>query len=193
MNQLRHRIDQEFPEAIRIDHCGFFRPSGFTSDLPVTFNSKKPSFPHVSRVEREARKGPWAPCGLSSVPARSFDVFNDDDIHGSFSRYDFQPKLLPERGEQRAPEDSECHVASQKEEEKKLEQLNTWIDSRESAERMRRFIAAYAEKTRSRSAEKQPEYDAWIEWATLHTDRIDPFVFEKPISVLDRKRELRSW
>ena len=79
------------------------------------------------------------------------------------------------------------------EEEKKLEQLNTWIDSWESAERMRRFIAAYAEKTRSRSAEKQPEYNAWIEWATLQADRIDPFVSEKPISVLDRKRELRSW
>jgi uncharacterized protein YPO0396 len=79
------------------------------------------------------------------------------------------------------------------EEEKKLEQLNTWIDSWESAERMRRFIAAYAEKTRSMSAEKQPEYNAWVEWATLQADRIDPFVFEKPISVLDRKHELRSW
>lgn len=79
------------------------------------------------------------------------------------------------------------------EEEKKLEQLNTLIDSWESAERMRRFIAVYAKKTRTRSAEKQPEYNAWIEWATLQADRIDPFVFEKPISVLDRKRELRSW
>jgi hypothetical protein len=72
-------------------------------------------------------------------------------------------------------------------------QLNTWIDSWESAERMRRFIAVYAEKIRSRSAEKQPEYNAWIEWATLQADRIDPFVCEKPISVLDRKHELRSW
>ena len=79
------------------------------------------------------------------------------------------------------------------EEEKKLEQLNSWIDSWESAERMRRFIAAYAEKTRSRSSEKQPEYNAWIEWATLQADRIDPFVFAKPTSVLDRKHELRSW
>lgn len=97
MNQLRHRIDQEFPEAIRIDHCGFFRPSGFTSDLPVTFNSKKPSFPHVSRVEREARKGPWAPCGLSSVPARSFDVFNDDDIFRRFFHENHPAPLITSR------------------------------------------------------------------------------------------------
>jgi hypothetical protein len=80
------------------------------------------------------------------------------------------------------------------EEGKKLEQFNTWVDLSERAERMlRRFIAAYAGKTRSRSAEKRPEYNAWIEWATRQADRIDPFVFEKPTSVLDRKRELSSW
>lgn len=79
------------------------------------------------------------------------------------------------------------------EEEKKLEQFNTWVDLWERAERLRRFISAYAERTRSRSAERQPEHDAWIEWATRQADRIDPFVVEKPTSVLDRKRELRSW
>jgi len=30
----------------------------------------------------------------------------------------------------------------------------------------------------------------WIEWATLQADRIDPFVSEKPTSLLDRKLEL---
>ena len=79
------------------------------------------------------------------------------------------------------------------EEEKKLEQFNTWVDLWERAERLRRFIFAYAERTRSRSAERQPEHDAWIEWATRQADRIDPFVVQKPTSVLDRKRELRSW
>jgi hypothetical protein len=58
---------------------------------------------------------------------------------------------------------------------------------------MRRFKAAYVEKTRRLSAEKQPERKAWIEWATRQADRTDPFVSEKPASVLDRKRELRLW
>jgi hypothetical protein len=32
-------------------------------------------------------------------------------------------------------------------EEKKMEQFNQWVESWEKAERLRRFIAAYAEKT----------------------------------------------
>jgi hypothetical protein len=79
------------------------------------------------------------------------------------------------------------------EDEKKLEQFNKWVDLWERAERLRRFISAYAEKTRSWSAEKQPHYKAWIEWATEQADRIDPFVSEKPASVLDRKHELTAW
>jgi hypothetical protein len=79
------------------------------------------------------------------------------------------------------------------EEEKKLEQFNNWVDEWERAERLRRFIAVYAEKTRSWSAEKQPKYQAWIEWATRQADRIDPFVSERPASVLDRKHELQRW
>ena len=72
-------------------------------------------------------------------------------------------------------------------EEKKLEQFNKWVDNWERAERLRRFIAAYAEKSLSWSAEKQAEYRAWIAWATRQADRLDPFVLEKPSSVLDRK------
>jgi hypothetical protein len=49
------------------------------------------------------------------------------------------------------------------------------------------------EKYQSWSAENQPRYNAWIKWATQQADRIDPFVFEKPASVLDRKGELSSW
>lgn len=79
------------------------------------------------------------------------------------------------------------------EEEKKLEQFNKWVDEWESAERLRRFIAAYVEKSSSWSAEKQPQYKAWIDWATRQADRIDPFVAEKPKSVLDRKHEVRGW
>ena len=76
---------------------------------------------------------------------------------------------------------------------KKLEQFNKWVDEWERAERLRRFIAAYVEKYQSWSAEKQPQYKAWIEWATRQADRIDPFVVEKPASVLDRKHEARGW
>ena len=79
------------------------------------------------------------------------------------------------------------------EEERKLEQFNNWVDLWERAERMRRFISAYAEKTRSWSTEEQPHYKAWIEWATKQADRLDPLVAEKPASVLDRKGELNPW
>ncbi len=79
------------------------------------------------------------------------------------------------------------------EEEKKLEQFNKWVDLWERAERMRRFISAYAEKSQSWSAEEQQHYKAWIEWATKQADRLDPFVSEKPASVLDRKGELNPW
>ena len=77
------------------------------------------------------------------------------------------------------------------EEEKKLKELNDWLEDWERAERMRRFIAAYAEKSRSWPAEEQPKSREWIEWATREADRLDPFVSEKPSSVLDRKHELR--
>jgi len=73
------------------------------------------------------------------------------------------------------------------------EQLNKWVDEWERAERLQPFIAAYAEKSRSWSAEKQPQYKAWIEWATQQADRLDAFVSEKPTSVLDRKHEVRGW
>ena len=79
------------------------------------------------------------------------------------------------------------------EEERKLEQFNKWVDLWERAEHLRRFISAYAEKSHSWPAEKQPHYEAWIEWVTKQADRLDPFVSEKPASVLDRKGELNPW
>ena len=79
------------------------------------------------------------------------------------------------------------------EEEKKLEQLKKWADEWEHAQRLRRFIAAYAEKLPLWPAEKQQQYKAWIEWATRQADRLDPFIADKPSSVLDRRRELNWW
>jgi hypothetical protein len=78
------------------------------------------------------------------------------------------------------------------EEEKKLEQFNRWLESWERAERLRRFITVYAQKSRSVPAEKQSKYREWIGWATREADRLDPFASEKPASVLDRKHEL-NW
>ena len=75
------------------------------------------------------------------------------------------------------------------EEEKKLEQFKNWVENWERAEQMRRFIAAYAEKSQSWAAEKQPKHRQWVEWATRQADRLDPFVQERPASVLDRKHE----
>ena len=76
------------------------------------------------------------------------------------------------------------------EEEKRLKEFNDWLEDWERAERMRQFIAVYSEKSRSWLAEKQPKYREWIEWATREADRLDPFVLERPASVVDRKHEL---
>ena len=76
------------------------------------------------------------------------------------------------------------------EEEKRLKEFNDWLEDWERAERMRQFIAVYTEKSRSWPAEKQPKYREWIEWATREADRLDPFVLERPASVVDRKHEL---
>jgi hypothetical protein len=78
-------------------------------------------------------------------------------------------------------------------EEKKHTQFNQWVDDWEKAERLRRFIAVYVEKTAKWSVEKQPHYKEWIQWANQQADRLDPFISDKPPSVLDRKHEIRSW
>jgi hypothetical protein len=71
-----------------------------------------------------------------------------------------EERRLREAEQQRRAQERAQLQKDIQEEEKKLEQFNTWVDLWERAERLRRFIAAYAEKTRSRSAEKQPEYNA---------------------------------
>jgi hypothetical protein len=94
--------------------------------------------------------------------------------------------------EKRARERAQLQKEVQEEEEQ-LKKFDDWMEAWERAERMRKFITAYAEKSSSWSAEKQPKYKAWIEWATQQADRVDPFVSEKPASVLDRKHEISRW
>jgi len=79
------------------------------------------------------------------------------------------------------------------EEEAKMAELNQWMENWEAAERIRRFTAAYTAWAASRPAEEQPRRLAWIEWAKSQAARLDPFVRDKPKSVLDRKNELRGW
>jgi hypothetical protein len=107
-------------------------------------------------------------------------------------RQEDERKQREAEGDRRARE-AELLRKDIQEEEKKLEQFHQWVESWENAERLRRFIVVYAEKSISWSAEKQAQYKGWIEWVTKQADRLDPFVSEKPASVLDRKHELRSW
>jgi predicted RNase H-like nuclease (RuvC/YqgF family) len=60
------------------------------------------------------------------------------------------------------------------EEEKKLEHLNESVRSWDRAERMRRFIAIYAERSSVWPDKKQAESKAWIAWASEQAARMDP-------------------
>jgi hypothetical protein len=98
-----------------------------------------------------------------------------------------------EADEQRREREREQLRKDIKKEEEKLQEFQEWIEGWDKADRMRRFIAAYEEKSRSWPAEKQMQYKAWVEWAHRQADRIDPLVPKRPASVLDRKHELSRW
>jgi predicted RNase H-like nuclease (RuvC/YqgF family) len=104
-----------------------------------------------------------------------------------------EDRIRREADEQRRTREREQLRKDIKEEEEKLEEFQKRIESWDQADRMRRFIAAYEEKSRSWPAEKQKQYKAWVEWAHRQADRIDPLVPKKSASVLDRKHELIWW
>jgi hypothetical protein len=107
-------------------------------------------------------------------------------------RQEKERKLGEVEQERRAQEREQLRKDIEKE-EKKVKQFNSWIEGWERAEQLRRFIAAYAEKSRCWDGADQERHKAWIDWATQQADRIDPFVSEKPVSVLDRRHELSPW
>ncbi|MGO9432876.1 MAG: hypothetical protein ACLP00_01110 [Terracidiphilus sp.] len=109
----------------------------------------------------------------------------------SVRRQDEQRKKEQGEQERRAREREHLREAIAKE-EKRLEQFIATFECWERAERMRRFIAAYTAKSSDAPPEKQAQDKGWIEWASQQADRIDPFVTEKPKSVLDRKSEI-AW
>ncbi len=142
--------------------------------------------------EREERKR-WSDAKVQRVESRIADF-----VAGLMRTAVAQRRREEKRKRDEAEKDRRARERAQlqkdvQQEEEKLKEFDDWMDAWERAERMRRFIAAYAEKSSSWSVEKQKKYKAWIEWATQQADRADPFVSEKPPSVLDRKNELSRW
>ncbi len=142
--------------------------------------------------EREERKR-WSDAKVQRVESRIADF-----VAGLMRTAVAQRRREEKRKRDEAEKDRRARERAQlqkdvQQEEEKLKEFDNWMDAWERAERMRSFIAAYAEKSSSWSVEKRPKYKAWIEWATQQADRADPFVSEKPPSVLDRKNELSRW
>ena len=142
--------------------------------------------------EREERKR-WSDAKVQRVESRIADF-----VAGLMRTAIVQRRREEKRKRDEADKERRARERAQlqkdvQEEEEKLKKFDDWMDAWERAERMRSFISAYAEKSSSWSAEKQPKYKAWIEWATQQADRVDPFVSEKPPSVLDRKNEPSRW
>ncbi len=142
--------------------------------------------------EREERKR-WSDAKVQRVESRIADF-----VAGLMRTAVAQRRREEKRKRDEAEKDRRARERAQlqtdvQQEEEKLKEFDDRMDAWERAERMRSFIAAYAEKSSAWSVEKQPKYKAWIEWATQQADRADPFVSEKPPSVLDRKNELSRW
>lgn len=148
---------------------------------------------HSSTSGQYEQRARWADAKVKRIPDHASDF-----VAGLMRTAVAQRRQEEERKKREAEQQKRAQERAQlrkdiEVEEKKLEQFNKWVDLWDRAERLRRFISVYAEKTRSWSAENQPHYKAWIEWATRQADRIDPFVSEKPASVLDRKDELTAY
>ena len=78
-----------------------------------------------------------------------------------------------------------------KEEEKKVQELNLWVENWTKAERMRKFIVALEKEWVRQGMDLSPETPKGkrIVWMKEQADRLDPII-PSPPSILDRKREL---
>jgi hypothetical protein len=142
--------------------------------------------------EREERRR-WADAKVQRVESRIADFVAGLMRTAIARRRREEQRKRDEAEKEKRAREREHLQKDVQEEEEKLKKFENWMDAWDRAERMRRFIEAYAEKSTSWPAEKQPKYTAWIEWAKQQADRADPFVSEKPASVLDRKHELSRW
>jgi hypothetical protein len=78
-----------------------------------------------------------------------------------------------------------------KEEEKKVQELNLWVEDWTKARRMRKFIVALEKEWIRQGMDLSPEAPKGkrVVWMKEQADRLDPMV-PSPPSILDRKREL---
>lgn len=81
-----------------------------------------------------------------------------------------------------------------KEEEKKVQDLNLWVENWTKATRMREFIAALEIEWSRQGVDLSPETPKGkrIIWMKEQADRLDPMI-PSPPSILDRKTELNRW
>jgi hypothetical protein len=80
------------------------------------------------------------------------------------------------------------------EEEKKLKDLDSWVNSWSQAQKMRDFISVLAKmwEKQGHDLSLDSEKGQRIVWMNQQADRLDPLV-ESPESILDRKPELNRW
>jgi hypothetical protein len=80
------------------------------------------------------------------------------------------------------------------EEEKKLKNFESWVNSWTRAQEMRDFIAALEKTWQKEGQDLSPESPKGqrIFWMKQQADRVDPLI-ESPKSILDRRPELNHW
>lgn len=82
-----------------------------------------------------------------------------------------------------------------REEEKKVQQLETWVGLWSRANQMREFIAETEKTWAAQGHDLSPESAKGqrVAWMKQQADRLDPLIYDKPSSILDRKKELSGW
>ena len=96
--------------------------------------------------------------------------------------------------ERQAKERQRAELARQiAEEDKKVQDLETWVSNWARARQMRDFIAALEKVWTDQGHDLSPEAQKGqrIIWMKQQADRLDPM--PSPPSVLDRKSELNHW
>jgi hypothetical protein len=81
-----------------------------------------------------------------------------------------------------------------KEEEGRVQNLETWAENWVKAQRIRDFVSAFEKScvANGETITAESKNGEWMLWGRQQADRIDPLV-ESPPSILDRKKELPRW
>ena len=81
-----------------------------------------------------------------------------------------------------------------REEEKRVQELSSWVDGWIRAKHMREFVSVVEKVWKAENADLSPDAPKGkrIAWMKQQADRMDPTVASPP-SVLDRKKELSYW